>query len=86
MLVRSRRGSRRSFGSSRNPHNGEDSVTGQRFSLFGWLALFCYTSYTSSSVRFTGFYTKDWKEGGKGGGIDHVSRKIKQPFHNSRKI
>ena len=30
----------------------------------------------------------DCKEGGKegGGGIDHVSRKIKQPFHNSRKI
>ena len=24
-------------------------------------------------------------EGGKGGGIDHVSRKIKQPFHNSQK-
>ena len=24
--------------------------------------------------------------GGKGGGLDHVSRKIKRSFHNSRKI
>ena len=25
-------------------------------------------------------------EGGGGGGIDHGSRKIKEPFHNIRKI
>ena len=25
-------------------------------------------------------------EGGKGGDLDHISREIKQPFHNSQKM
>ena len=43
--------------------------------------------YANSKIEPTESISTVIYEGGKrGGGLDHISREIKQPFHNSQKM